>query len=338
MSAFPPSPYDGEIYNLGPRSWTWSESQQGWLLNYTGPTGPLGPTGPQGVPGVLLTSLTVDTFIGNNITDTFTLSLTPQSVYNTIVNVDGLIQTPNINYTIVGNQLSFVVPPIINATIDVIIFLTGSPVTGPTGLIGLTGPTGPFGGPTGPQGPTGPLGAPTGPTGATGNNGATGPTGPIFNTSFWVNAGSNIINGTISDPTKGTVTTDNISYRQIGINQWEISLTYIQTANDGAAGAGDYLITLPNNLQFDTTLPTQQQYTDNTDTNTWTLATYVIPTASGILSNNSQGGPVYPIVWNATQFRIFTIYGSNAQCWGSSYYSIGGDMPKVKMVFTFTSL
>lgn len=106
----------------------------------------------------MLTALTVDTFLGDGITDSFTLSIVPVSVYNTIVNVDGLVQTANTNYTIVGNQIFFSVAPIANATIDVVHFLTGSAITGPPGTPGSIGPTGPRGTPGGPTGPTGPVG------------------------------------------------------------------------------------------------------------------------------------------------------------------------------------
>jgi len=328
MSAFPPSPYDGEVYSIGPRSWTWSAAQQGWLLNYTGATGPSGPTGPQGVPGVLLTSLVVDSFTGNGVTVNFTLSVIPQSPNNALVNVDGLIQTINVNYTIVGSQISFVVAPLANSTIDVTTFLTGAPVTGPTGLQGVTGPTGPLGGPTGPPGPTGPLGSPTG---------ATGPTGPAI--PAWTSAGSITIAATVTAPTKGTVAADNISYRQVGTKQWQIIVTYMQTAGSGAAGNGDYVITLPNSLQFDTTLASQSIYTGNIQTNTWNLAPYIIPGAAGILTNGNIGGQVYPIVYNATQFRLLaTSYGNSVQCWGSSNYSIGDDVPKIQLTFAFTAL
>lgn len=149
MSAFPSAPYDGEIYSIGARSWTWSEAQQGWLLNYNGPTGPTGVTGPTGTPGVLLTSLTVDSFVGDGLTTIFNLSVTPQNPNNTLVNVDGLVQTININYTVIGAAVTFYFAPIANATIDVTTFLTGSPVTGP---IGFTGPTGPYSSITGPTG------------------------------------------------------------------------------------------------------------------------------------------------------------------------------------------
>lgn len=177
MSAFPPSPYDGEVYTIGPRSWTWSAAQQGWLLNFAGSTGPTGVTGPVGTPGVLLTSLTVDSFTGDGVTNVFTLSITPQNAYNTLINIDGLVQTPNVNYTISGTQLTFSAAPIDNASVDVVIFMTGSPVTG---SVGSTGPTGAASSTTGPTGPTGNLTGPTGSIGSTGAIGPVGPTGPGY--------------------------------------------------------------------------------------------------------------------------------------------------------------
>lgn len=162
--------------------------------------------------------------------------------------------------------------------------------------------------------------------------------GPAY-TPGWTSAGAITLGGTATAPTKGTTTTDNISYRQIGAKEWEIALAYIQTVGSGLSGLGDYLITLPNSLQFDTTVPIQPIYTASTNANTWTLATYVIPSGSGLINNGGVGGQIYPIVYNATQFRIFTTtYGNATQCWGSNYYSVGGDVPKVKLTFRFTSL
>ena len=126
-------------------------------MSRTGPTGPTGSTGSQGPAGVLLTALTVDTFLGDGITSAFTMSLTPISVYNMIVNVDGLVQTAVTNYSISGNQIYFSTAPIENATIDIVHFLTGSAITGPAGTPGSLGPTGPRGNPGGPTGPTGPA-------------------------------------------------------------------------------------------------------------------------------------------------------------------------------------
>ena len=192
-------------------------------------------------------------------------------------------------------------------------------------------------GPTGNTGITGPTGQPGGPTGTTGSTGATGPTGLGFPS--WISAGAITIGATTTAPVKGPTTVDNISYRQIGPKQWEVSLSYIQTAGSGATGYGDFLITLPNSLQFDTTLPMQQAYTGNVQASTWVLATYILPTASGLINNSGVGGQVYPIIWNATQFRVLTTtYGNAIRCWGAYYYSIGGDVPCIQMTFRFTSL
>ena len=155
----------------------------------------------------------------------------------------------------------------------------------------------------------------------------------------WTSAGETTITATTTNPTKGTRTSDNISYRQLGAKEWEVVMTYIQTAfTGGANGSGDYLITLPNGLSFDTTLPSQQITTTNIGTNTYALMTYIIPSGGGLINNGSLGGQVYPIVYSATKFRILTTtWAGSIQCWGSGYYSIGGDTPKVQLTFRFTS-
>ncbi len=163
-------------------------------------------------------------------------------------------------------------------------------------------------------------------------------TGSILATPAWTSAGAITFTATTTSPTKGTTTSDNISYRQLGAKQWEVILTYIQTVANGVSGSGDYLFTLPNGLSFDTTLPSQQITTTNIGTNTYALMSYIIPSGSGLINNDSLGGQVYPIVYDATKFRILTTtWGSAIQCWGSGYYSLGGDDPKIQLTFRFTS-
>jgi hypothetical protein len=125
-----------------------------------------------------------------------------------------------------------------------------------------------------------------------------------------------------------------VSYRRLGIKEWEVSITF-QYTSGGNAGTGDYLFTLPNSLQFDTTVPIQPVYTANVGANSWALAGYIIPTASGMINNGSVGGQIYPIVYDATRYRILTTtYGNAIQCWASGYYGFGGFM---EMTFKFTS-
>ena len=156
MTAFPTFPSNGQIYALGTRSWTYNTTQGGWILNKGGPTGPQGIQGPTGPAGVLLNSLTADTFTGDGTTIEFTLSIIPQSVYNMIVDIDGLVQTATVNYNTVGNLIIFSTAPIVGSSITVVHFITGSAIPGPTGASGLIGPTGPG---TGFTGPTGPIGS-----------------------------------------------------------------------------------------------------------------------------------------------------------------------------------
>ena len=154
----------------------------------------------------------------------------------------------------------------------------------------------------------------------------------------WTSAGAITLTATTTNPTKGTTTSDNISYRQLGANQWEVVLTYIQTVVNGVNGTGDYLVTLPNGLSFDTTLPSQPLYTGGVGTNTFAHLTYVIPNCNGTINNGTLGGQIFPMIYSATKFRIMTLtYGTGIQCWGSGFYSIGGDDPKIQLTFMFTS-
>jgi hypothetical protein len=163
-------------------------------------------------------------------------------------------------------------------------------------------------------------------------------TGSILATPAWTSAGAITLTATTTNPTKGTTTSDNISYRQLGAKQWEVVMTYIQTVANGVNGSGDYLITLPNGLSFDTTLPSQQITTTNIGTSTYALMTYIIPSGSGLINNGGLGGQVYPIVYSATKFRILTTtWAGSIQCWGSGYYSIGADDPQIQLTFRFTS-
>ena len=211
---------------------------------------------------------------------------------------------------------------------------------GYTGIQGFTGATG-FTGPTGSTGQTGRTGS-TGTSGPTGQTGTTGPVGPMGPTGqgipVWTSAGAITLGATTTAPTKGTRTSDDISYRQVGPNAWEIAIAYIQTATSGGSGSGDYLITLPNSLQFDTTIPIQQIYTGSVGASAWILTDNLVPSSTGFINNGNVGGQLYPVIYDATRFRILTItYGTGIQCWGSGFYSTGGDDPRIKMTFSFIS-
>jgi len=148
---------------------TGATGPQGSPGGATGSTGATGATGPAGVVA------TLDTFTGNGVQTSFTLTTTPTSENWTVVNIDGVFQLKS-GYSIAGNLLTFSSAPANTADIEVQIFQSGA--TGVVGPIGATGATG-LGatGATGPQGATGDPGGATGSTGATGAEGATGPQG-----------------------------------------------------------------------------------------------------------------------------------------------------------------
>ena len=154
----------------------------------------------------------------------------------------------------------------------------------------------------------------------------------------WTSAGAITFGATTTAPTKPTARVqDNISYRRLGDKQWEVVMSWLVTTATGSAnGTGDYLFTLPNSLSFDTTLPSQQIYTNGVASNSWNTASYIIPSGSGLINNGTVGGQVYPLVYNGTTFRILTTsYASAVQCWGAGYY--GAACPGMQLSFRFTS-
>ena len=65
----------------------------------------------KGIVGVLSQSKAVDTMTGDGSDTTLTLSRTPGSVNNVEVYMDGVFQTPGVEYTLSGNTVSFSTAP-----------------------------------------------------------------------------------------------------------------------------------------------------------------------------------------------------------------------------------
>lgn len=177
--------------------------------------------------------------------------------------------------------------------------------------------------------------------GATGAQGIQGASGPNVSIPAWTSGGAITIGGTTTAPTKGVMSKDNISYRQVGAKEWEVVVTYFQTATTGAAsGSGDYLFTLPNSLSFDTTLASQPQYQGNVAATTWALNGYALPSSSGTISDlSTTGGRTYAIIYNATQFRVLTLNDAAwIRCMGSAHWQLAGFTNlNMQLTFRFTS-
>ena len=140
----------------------------------------------------------------------------------------------------------------------------------------------------------------------------------------------------------GATEWNNISYRQLGLKQWEMVISFNNTGNGGGganAGSGDYLFKLPNGLSFDTTLSWQKLCTFSVQTTDPNLAKYAIPSGSGMITDGggSTTTNFTPIVWNSTYFRILAyIPGSVISCIGSSYFSTTSTTG-FQLTFQFTS-
>ncbi len=131
---------------------------------------------------------------------------------------------------------------------------------------------------------------------------------------------------TTTVPTVGTTIKNNISYRQVGSNQWEIAMAFDKLAGQGAsAGSGDYLFKLPNSLQFDTTVPWQSQYQGGVGINDTSLTKFTIPSGGGNIGDGagSSATTFVPVVWDSSNFRILVhIPGSSITCMGSSLFPV----------------
>jgi hypothetical protein len=153
----------------------------------------------------------------------------------------------------------------------------------------------------------------------------------------WIDAGTIQSVGwdaTTTAPTVGTVSRNNVKYRNVGGKNWEVYLTYAFSAG-GSNGSGDYLFTLPGGLQWDFTVPGQQAYAGGVGVNSWNQIAYSIP-ASGTITNGTVGGQVYPLIsQSSSQYKIMTTtYGTAIQPWGAGFYGIGAF---ISMSFNVTS-
>lgn len=176
-----------------------------------------------------------------------------------------------------------------------------------------------------------------GPTGATG---ATGPSGLAV--PAWTSAGNITFGATTTAPTVGTTSANNMSYRQLGLKEWEVAMSLKTTGVSGSAGTGDYLFTLPNGLSFDLSVPWQANYTSNIGNCSPDYYSYAIPMSFGFISGSSPLNPSvvsFIVPYSATRFRIiiFDRFSGCTAPWGASWYGINNNLGG-NWSFRFTSL
>lgn len=147
---------------------------------------------------------------------------------------------------------------------------------------------------------------------------------------------------TTTAPTIGTTTVNNYSYKQIGSNTWRCQLTFSAGSNTIGAnnGTGDYLFTLPNGLQFNTSIAGQAAYSADVGRSIWDWPGLWLSNCTGSITNLSQAGLLYVVPYNSTQFRLIhagiATIGSVIP-YASGYYGVGSNI-SWRVTFTFQSL
>ena len=198
------------------------------------------------------------------------------------------------------------------------------------------------------------------PSGSGGNIIAGEAGGPVFNAvelgtvapgmfPSWTSAGTiqsvgwNSTGGVAVTPT--TTTQNSVSYRQLGPKEWQVVYMFISTGSFTSAGLNDWLFTLPNGLQFNTTLPFQTAWTSNVATSNVNNGLNILPgqVSSYMAFTNGGNGSVFgagPAIWDATRFRFMvTDTGiSTPRALGSNYYGNANSLIAFRINLQFTSL
>lgn len=132
--------------------------------------------------------------------------------------------------------------------------------------------------------------------------------------------------------TRGSVSKELIMYRQVSGKLYNF-FWQVFYGGGGVAGTGDYLIDLPGGLQFDTTLPYQETFSQSSGGgNNPGFGKAILPNSSGYLGTTNNINTVGVVPYNSTRFRVFVGTGTGARCWASNLYGFGGG-PIVASVF-----
>lgn len=135
----------------------------------------------------------------------------------------------------------------------------------------------------------------------------------------WTDYGVLSIGATTTAPTKGTVVnTDRRWWRRVG-DSAEIHFDYFQAASAGsAAGSGDYLFMIPNNLAIDTAKVIENAGVGSPYTHTGIVGNCAITSAGSIY----PGGSVF--VYDSSQVRISATNSAITGMVGSATFPITG--------------
>mgnify|MGYP003335913177 CR=1 FL=1 len=133
------------------------------------------------------------------------------------------------------------------------------------------------------------------------------------------------LGGTTTAPTGGTRTVQRIEYQTIGDG---VLLNYKLGMTGATAGAGDYLLSLPTGVAFNTTY--NPVYTGTLwASGVAAMAPYFIPTMGGLTIPGWWTNMIMIVPYDATRFRI-ALTGNGDQSkyafWSTSFYAANADL------------
>ena len=129
-----------------------------------------------------------------------------------------------------------------------------------------------------------------------------------------------IVSATGTAPTSGTRTIDKTFAVDNGATK---TITLQLGFEAGGAGSGDYLISLPAGITFNTNAGYNPTYTGITWSPTVaSMAPYIIPMQGGIVYAGNWSHLAFVVPYSSTQYRILFAYGGSLAPWSSTFFAL----------------
>ncbi|MHA8083573.1 hypothetical protein ACST14_09135 [Aquirufa sp. A-Brett2-15D] len=149
-----------------------------------------------------------------------------------------------------------------------------------------------------------------------------------WNGTAWTKIGNNgsilasnaiSISATTTAPTSGTRSID----RTYAVDNGATKTIYLQLGYEGlAAGSGDYLISLPIGITFNTNAGYNPTYTGAIwSPNVTSMSPYLIPMQGGIVYSGTWSHSAFVVPYSSTQYRIAFAYSGSFSFWSSSFFA-----------------
>jgi len=127
------------------------------------------------------------------------------------------------------------------------------------------------------------------------------------------------VSATGTAPTSGTRTID----KTFAVDNGATKTITLQLSYEGlGVGSGDYLISLPAGITFNTNAGYNPTYTGIAwSPNVSVMAPYIIPMQGGIVFAGVWSHLAFVVPYSSTQYRILFAYGSSLIFWSSSFFA-----------------